>query len=421
MWWEDTDGSGKSIGFRVKKKISLSKLQVGMYMEVDVKDSTGGNKKVLLLGKGILLTSENQIRRLQEAGLKEVVIDTSKGKDVAGGKQVDAPAPVIKMPQAQKPPPGRKEFFKEEIKVARKIRGASIQVVKEFMGNAATGQSIDTKKVQIASKTLTGSVFRNVDALLSLTTLKNYSEHTYTHSVNVSILTLAIAHSSGVSEEEAEVIGVGGLLHDIGKSKIPLEILDKPGPLTPDERKIIMSHPLLSEEILKDMGNVPEEAIAISGQHHEKVNGSGYPRGLTGDQMHPFGSMAAVADIYDALTSPRPYKPGLPPYIALRHVFDGRGREFDEKVVDFFIKNLGIYPMGSFVKLNTGEMGVVIETNPQDSLKPKIGVIFTRFGKRRSSMFVADLYETTGGEERTIVEADDPKKYDVDIADYISG
>ena len=102
-------------------------------------------------------------------------------------------------------------------------------------------------------------------------------------------------------------------------------------------------------------------------------------------------------------------------------MFDGRGREFDEKVVDFFIKNLGIYPMGSFVKLNTGEMGVVIETNPQDSLKPKIGVIFTRFGKRRSSMFVADLYETTGGEERTIVEADDPKKYDVDIADYISG
>ena len=394
-----------------------------MYMEVDVKDSTGGNKQVLLLGKGILLTSENQIRRLQEAGLKEVVIDTSKGKDVAGGQQVDAPAPVIKMPQVQKPPPGRKEFFKEEIKVARKIRGASIQVVKEFMGNAATGQSIDPKKVQLASKTLTGSVFRNVDALLSLTTLKNYSEHTYTHSVNVSILTLAIAHSAGVSEEEAEVIGVGGLLHDIGKSKIPLEILDKPGPLTPEERKIIMSHPLLSEEILKDMGNMPEEAIAIAiaGQHHEKVNGSGYPRGLTGDQMHPFGSMAAVADIYDALTSPRPYKPGLPPYIALRHVFDGRGREFDEKVVDFFIKNLGIYPMGSFVKLNTGEMGVVIETNPLDSLKPKIGVIFTRFGKRRSSMFVADLYETTGGEERTIVEADDPKKYDVDIADYISG
>ena len=170
----------------------------------------------------------------------------------------------------------------------------------------STGGSIDTEKVNLASKTLTGSVFRNVDALLSLTALKNYSEHTYTHSVNVCVLTLSIAHATGVSEEDAGVIGVGGLLHDVGKGKIPLSILDKPGPLTEEERKVIQSHPLFSEEILKKMGDIPKAAIAIAGQHHEKVNGSGYPRGLTGYQMHPFASMAAVADVYDALTSPRP-------------------------------------------------------------------------------------------------------------------
>jgi putative nucleotidyltransferase with HDIG domain len=402
-----------------KKKISLSQLQVGMFMEADVKEATGERKNVLLLGKGILITSENQIRRLQEAGLKDVIIDTSKGKDVEGGRVVDAPAP-IKAPPVVKPPAGRKAFFKDEIKVARKIRGASIQVVKEFMGNAATGGSIDVKKVNLAAKTLTSSVFRNVDALLSLTALKDYSEFTYTHSVNVCILTLAIAHASGVTEREAEVIGVGGLLHDIGKAKVPLSILDKPGPLTPEERKIIMDHPLYSEKILRGMGNVPEEAIAIAVQHHEKVNGTGYPYGLTGDQMHPFGSMAAVADIYDALTSARPYKPGLPAHVALRRVFDGRGTEFDTKVVDVFIKSLGIYPAGSFVKLNTGEMGVVLETNPEDSLKPKVGIVFTRFGKRRETPFVVDLYEASGADARAIAEADDPKRYDVNIEDYIT-
>ncbi len=402
-----------------KKKISLAQLQVGMFMEVDVKDATGGNKNVLLLGKGILITSENQIRRLQEAGLKDVIIDTSKGKDVAGGSVVNAPAPAIKAPPVARPPAGRKTFFKDEIKVARKIKGASIQVVKEFMGNAATGRSIDVKKVGLAAKTLTQSVFRNVDALLSLTALKSYSEFTYTHSVNVCILTLAIAHAQGVTEREAEIIGVGGLLHDIGKAKIPLSILDKPGPLTPEERKVVMSHPIYSEEILRGMGNIPEEAIAIAVQHHEKVNGTGYPYGLTGDQMHPYGSMAAVADIYDALTSARPYKPGLPPHVALRRVFDGRGAEFDTKVVDVFIKNLGIYPIGSFVKLNTGEMGIVVETNPLDSLKPRIGIIFTRFGKRRETPFVVDLYEASGAEARAIQEADDPKRYDVNVEDYL--
>jgi HD-GYP domain-containing protein (c-di-GMP phosphodiesterase class II) len=268
-----------------KKKISIDSLQVGMFMEADVRDAAKGKdtKNVLLLGKGMLITSDNQIRRLKDAGLNEVTIDTSKGKDIPGG-QVVAPPPQVREVKKAKPPAGRKAFFKDEIKVARKIRGASVQIVKEFMGNASTGASIDTKKVALAAKTLTGSVFRNVDALLSLTSLKNYSEHTYTHSVNVCVLTLAIAHAQGVTEEEATVIGVGGLMHDMGKATIPLSILDKPGPLTDQERKVIMNHPMESERLLKEVGNIPEPAIAIAGQHHEKVNGSGYPRGLTGDQ-----------------------------------------------------------------------------------------------------------------------------------------
>jgi len=412
-----------------KKKISIDKIEIGMFIEADVRDAvkgkgatSGSSKNVLLLGKGILVTSENQVRRLKEAGLNEVTIDTSKGKDSAGGRIQQAPVQMKEKPKA-KPPGGRQTFFKDEVKVARKIRGASVKIVKDFMGNAAQGGSIDHKKVSLASKTLTGSVFRNVDALLSLTALKDYSEHTYTHSVNVCCLTLAIAYASGVTEEEAAVIGVGGLLHDIGKSKIPLSLLDKPGPLTDDERKVIMSHPLFGEEILKSMDNVPEEAFFITGQHHEKVSGKGYPRGMSGADMHPWAKMAAVADVYDALTSARPYKPGLPPHVALRVIFDGKGTDFDDEVVDTFIKQLGIYPVGSFVKLSTEEMGVVMEVNPEDAMRPKVGVIFTQFSKRRPSPFVVDLYKEfkdRGPENsRSIVGADDPRNFKVNVEDYL--
>lgn len=408
-----------------KKNISIDDLEVGMFMEADVREGAKGSvsKNVLLLGKGMLITSMIQVRRLKEAGLENVTIDTSKGKDLAGGQVVAAPPPKMREPKREKPPPGRQELFKDEIKRARKIRGASVKIVKQFMSNVSTGGSIDTEKVGLASKTLVGSVFRNVDALLSLTCLKDYSEHTYTHSVNVCILTLAIAHASGVSQEDAGSIGIGGLLHDVGKAKIPLTILDKPGPLTDEERKIIMSHPLYSEEILKEMGDIPEPAIAIACQHHEKVNGSGYPRGLTGDQMHPYASMAAVADVYDALTAARPYKPGLPPHIALRVVFDGKGTEFSDVVVDNFIKNLGIYPVGSFVKLNTGEMGVVMEVNPLDSLRPKVGIIFTKFGNQRPSPMVVDLaWEHKNMDQRqarSITQADDPKRHKINVEDYV--
>ena len=412
-----------------KKTISIDKIEIGMFIEADVRDAAKGKgaapssgKNVLLLGKGMLVTSQNQVKRLKEAGLNEVTIDTTKGKDSAGGRLQTAPV-VMKEVKKAVPPAGRKAFYKDEINVARKIRGASVKIVKDFMGNAAQGGSIDHEKVELASKTLTGSVFRNVDALLSLTVLKDYSEHTYTHSVNVCCLTLAIAYASGVTEEEAAIVGVGGLLHDVGKAKIPLSVLDKPGPLTDDERKVIMSHPLFGEEILKTMPEVPEEAFYITGQHHEKVSGKGYPRGLSGNEMHPWAKMAAVADVYDALTSARPYKPGLPPHVALRVIFDGKGTDFDTDVVDTFIKQLGIYPVGSFVKLNTEEMGVVMEVNPLDSLRPKVGVIFSQFGKRRPSPMVVDLFkefnERGADGSRAIVGADDPRHHKVDVEDYL--
>ena len=161
-----------------KKKISIDRVEIGMFIEADVRNAVKGKggkptsgKNVLLLGKGMLVTSENQVRRLKEANLDEVTIDTAKGKDSVGSK-VQQPPPR-QMREKALPPAGRKTFFKDEVQVARKIRGASVKVVKDFMGNAAQGASIDHEKISLASKTLTDSVIPNVDALLSLTALKD--------------------------------------------------------------------------------------------------------------------------------------------------------------------------------------------------------------------------------------------------------
>lgn len=144
-------------------------------------------------------------------------------------------------------------------------------------------------------------------------------------------------------------------------------------------------------------------------------NGSGYPNKLSGEQIHRFGQMTAVADVYDALTSARVYKPALPPNFALGRIYGNRDTEFRSDVVDLFVKSLGLYPVGSLVILNTGEIGVVCEPNPEDSRRPKVGVLISRYKKRRLVPMVADLADAHASEDRQIVKVLDPVKYNIDV------
>ena len=175
-------------------------------------------------------------------------------------------------------------------------------------------------------------------------------------------------------------------------------------------------HPVYSEQILREMGEIPEEAIVIAVQHHEKCDGSGYPYQLKNGQIHTFGMMAAIADVYDALTSARSYKPAFPPHAALGTIFSGKGNEFKSEMVDQFVKNLSIYPVGSLVRLSDGKIALVIKTNPRDSLRPKVALIDTS-QRSRGGLSVVDL--AVAQTRRSITNVLDPQQLEIDVNSYL--
>lgn len=408
----------------MKKKIDIDQLKVGMYMEVDVKEAAKGSatKNVKLLGKGVLITSVNQIRRLKEAGLENVTIDTTKGADLDGGQampQLPTEAPKQREPKKKPLPPGRKVEYREALKAAKKTKAAVNQALKGVMESAAMGGSMDQGKLKVAGKLITHSVFQNVDAMVGLTRIKEHDTYTAGHCVNVATLVLAVAFADGMDQSTCEMLATAALLHDIGKTKVPLSILNKPGRFEPHELAEMRKHPVYGEEILKDMAGITEEMMFIATQHHEMWDGSGYPHKLTGQQIHRFGQMTAVADVYDALTAARVYKPALPPHFALSRIYGNRDKEFSADIVDLFIKSLGLYPVGSLVMLNTEEIGIVCEPNPMNPKKPKVGIIRTRYGKERHVPVIIDLDDPHAPEKREIVRVLDPVQLKVDIEAFL--
>ena len=405
-----------------KKKINIDQLQVGMYMEADVKEGAkGSNNNLKLLDKGVLITSENQIRRLRAAGLENVTIDTAKGEDAAGGEVLNTSlaVPQERTPKKKTLPPGRKVEYREALKMAKKTKAAVGSALKGVMENVAMGGSMDQGKLKVAGKLMTQAVFQNVDAMVGLTRIKEHDAYTAGHCVNVATLVLAVAFADGMDQGTCEMLAKAALLHDIGKTKVPLEILNKPGRFEPHELAEMRKHTLYGEEILVDMGSITEEMMFIATQHHEMWDGSGYPHKLSGQQIHRFGQMTAIADVYDALTAARVYKPALPPHFALSRIYGNRDKEFSADIVDLFIKSLGLYPVGSLILLSTEEVAIVYEPNPLNTKKPKVGIIRTKYGKERHVPVIIDLADPNPQENRTIVQVLDPAKYNIDIEAYL--
>jgi putative nucleotidyltransferase with HDIG domain len=204
---------------------------------------------------------------------------------------------------------GRTAEYKDEIKKTRATKTVVKNQLKEALYSAAIGGAMDRKKLDAGAKLITESVFRNVDAMVGLTRLKEHDPYTANHCINVCIIALAVAHADGIDQNTAEMLATATLLHDIGKTKIPLEILNKPGKFEPHEFEEMRKHTIYGRDVLYEMPGVTEEMMLIATQHHEMLNGKGYPDNLVGNNIHRFGQMTAIADVYDALTSARVYKP----------------------------------------------------------------------------------------------------------------
>lgn len=394
------------------KKIRIDDLRTGMVIEK--MDRPWSEHPFLTNRKKI--TSEEQIRALRAYGIEEVYIDTSCGPDV------EIPGPPaewtdLAAPLDEEVPLG------EELRYAEATHREALSVVQDVMRDVRLGKNIESETVGRVVGSMIDSIFRNADALSSLTRLKGYDEYTFVHSVNVGVLCLTLGRSFALSRPEMEKLGIGALLHDAGKIRVSAAILNKPGRLDDREMEEIRRHPLYGLEVLEGAGGIPDEAKRVAYQHHERWNGGGYPRGLRAEEIDLFGRIAAICDVYDAMTSDRVYAKGMPPHEGIRKIHGFAGVHFSEEVVQRFIRCMGIYPVGTFVQLDTGEIGVVTSLNRGKILRPRLTLLFGVRQTRLSEPVPVDLEEKAPGGRRfarTIVSPIDPSGLGIDPAECIA-
>jgi len=279
----------------------------------------------------------------------------------------------------------------QEMDRAANICRRSKQAVISMFAEARMGNTLEVGGAKLLVEEITDSVSRNPGALISLARLKTADDYTYMHSVAVCAMMVALAKQLGLDETQTRAAGLAGLLHDLGKAVMPMDVLNKPGKLTDAEFSIIKSHPVEGHKMLLGGVNVDPVAIEVCLYHHEKMDGSGYPDGLKGDQISLWARMGAVCDVYDAITSDRPYKSGWDPAESLRKMAEWTKGHFDPRVFQAFVKAMGIYPVGSLVRLSSGRIGVVMEQTVKSLTVPRVKVFFSTKTDMRILPEIIDL------------------------------
>ena len=260
-----------------------------------------------------------------------------------------------------------------------------------IMSGIRLGRTLDINKARQVVDDCVESILRNDNALMWLTKIKHRDEYTAEHCLNVSILSAAFGKKLGLMEEEIKTLGLCGLLHDVGKTRIPLEVLNKPGALSPDEFKLMQQHTIYGRDILMSLPSVDHATIDVAYNHHERLDGKGYPRSLEEHQIPYFAKIVALADTYDAITSNRVYDNGRASMDALDIIYRFRDSQFDRELANDFIRMVGIYPPGSIVEMINGEVGIIIDSNPKNKLKPKVILVRDSAKQERFKQRVIDL------------------------------
>ncbi|QEL57098.1 HD-GYP domain-containing protein [Chromobacterium paludis] len=399
----------------MKKRIDVSDLKVGMYIH----DLNSDWMSHPFLVNRFMVRKESEIQKIIESGIHEVYIDTSKGLDLPSAPtehevRQKLESELIEIASRHNAPPRRVEAA-EEFGRAQLVHSEANLIVRNILQDVRLGKQVQLEQVEPQVEKLTESILRNNGALLSLCRIKDKDNYTFQHSVSVGALMVSFCNAMGMSREAIHHAGIGGMLHDIGKMKVPDEILNKPGKLTEQEFKVMKCHVVESQKILHATPGIPETAILVAGQHHERHDGSGYPAGLKGEEISQLGQMAAIVDVYDALTSERCYHKGMAPTDALRKIYEWSKFHFNPELVQAFMRAIGIYPIGTLVRLESGRLGVVVEQNDSNLVSPKVKVFFSLKSNTHIAPEIVDLSRRMGaGGGDKIVKHESPEKWHID-------
>ena len=398
----------------MRKKIPVSCAVVGMY----VAELCGSWVDSPFWRSSFKLANAKDLKSLQSCGVREIWIDTKKGKDIeqkleekdsSSEQEIEATlAQVVEQDSNTE----YQVSWEEELDAARRIQTkASIEVTSMF-NEVRMGKALQAENAIPLAEEIYLSVVRNPSALISLTRLKTKDDYTYMHSVAVCALMIALGRKLGIDEDTVKSLGMAGLLHDVGKMAIPDLILNKPGRLTDEEFGLVKSHPLRGWEMLKESDEVDDIARDVCLHHHERVDGAGYPEKLSGDNLSLFAKMGAVCDVYDAITSNRSYKEGWSPAESIRKMASWKDGHFDNKVFDAFVSTIGIYPVSTLVKLDSGRLGYVTDQANQNLLKPQVKIFYSTSARAYITPKLVDLAKSS----ETICSIEDPTKWNLDMA-----
>ena len=360
------------------KTITINQVRIGMYIH----ELKGPWMEHPFWRTKFVLKDEADLLKLKGSALKQVVIDIKRGLDV-----LPEPAPVqpvkdeallleenLALEQAAQQV--RQVPLDVEHRQAAKIIQSSRRQIMSMFKDLRMGKVIEAEDVMPLVDEISASVNRNTHALISLVRLKTADDYTYLHSIAVSALMTSLAKELKLSETEVKQAGLAGLMHDMGKAEVPLKILNKPGSLTDNEFSVIRQHPQNGYDLLMRANITDPVTLDVCLHHHEKMDGSGYPGHLSGDDISIYAKMGAVCDVYDAITSTRAYKPAWEPGIALKRMASWNGH-FDPVVLEAFIKSMGIYPIGTLVMLKSGRLAVVVRQSTESLLKPVVKAFFS--------------------------------------------
>lgn len=363
------------------KKIHKSNLRLGMYIH-DLNCGWLGHN---FWRTRFPLTKDEDLRKILESAIDDLYIDTSRGLDAEGPTQAEADAAVAHRMESALGDvhaiPIRRDF-REEIAQAQAIHTEANQVVTAMLDDVRLGKQLHVERMEPSVARITDSLLRNTGALLSLNRIKSRDTYTFQHTVSVATLLVAFGRAAGLDQATLHQAGLGGLVHDIGKMRVPDEILNKPGRLTDAEFTIMKDHVVLGLDILKVTPDVTPPMVEITGQHHERFDGTGYPDGLRGYEISKLGRMAAIVDVYDAITSNRVYHVGMEPALALRKLFEWSEHHLDAELVQMFIQAVGIYPVGSLVRLESRRLAVVIDQGEGGLLNPVVRIVYDLKNRR---------------------------------------